>query len=62
MKPVKTYSTQVEADLARIKLGAAGVPAVVVGVGVDMRGGMGGVQLLVSDDLIDKALLILADD
>jgi hypothetical protein len=62
VKPVKTYSTQVEADLARIKLGAAGVPAVVVGVGVDMRGGMGGVQLLVPDDLVDKALLLLADD
>ena len=62
MKPVKTYSTRVEADLARIKLEAAGVPAVVVGVGVDMRGGMGGVQLLVSDDLIDEALVILAAD
>jgi hypothetical protein len=62
VKPVKTYSTQLEADLARIKLGAAGVPAVVVGVGVDMRGGMGGVQLLVPDDLVDKALLLLADD
>ena len=62
MKAVKTYSTRVEADLARIKLEAAGVPSLVVGVGVDMRGGMGGVQLLVSDDLIDEALLILAAD
>jgi len=60
--PVKTFSTRVEADLARIKPDAAGVPSVVVGVGVDMRGGMGGVQLLVSDEHIDEALLILADD
>ena len=62
MTPVKTYPTPFEADLARIKLDAAGVPSVVVGVGVGMKGGMGGVQLLVSDDLIDEALLILADD
>jgi hypothetical protein len=62
VKPVKTYSTQLEADLARIKLDGAGVRAVVVGVGVDMRGGMGGVQLLVPDDQIDAALRILADD
>jgi hypothetical protein len=48
--------------LARIKLDGAGVRALVVGVGVDMRGGMGGVQLLVPDDQIDAALRILADD
>jgi hypothetical protein len=62
MTPLKTYPTQVEADLARIKLDAAGVPSLVVGVDVGMKGGMGGVQLLVSDDLIDEALRILADD
>jgi hypothetical protein len=59
---VKTYPTRVDADLARIKLDAAGVPSIVVGVAVGMHGGMGGVQLLVSDDLADEALLILADD
>jgi hypothetical protein len=62
VKPVKTYPTPVEADLARIALDAAGVPAVVVGVSVGMHGGMGGVQLLVPDDRVDEALLILAND
>ena len=50
MKAIKTYPTRVEADLAKIALDAAGVPAVVVGVGVGMEGGMAGVQLLVPDD------------
>ena len=49
MKAIKTYPSQVEADLARIALDAAGVPSVVVGIGVGMEGGMGGVQLLVPD-------------
>jgi hypothetical protein len=60
--PVKTYPTRVDADLARIKLDAAGVPSVVVGVAIGMHGGMGGVQLLVAEDLLPEALLILADD
>jgi hypothetical protein len=60
--PVKTYPTRVDADLARIKLDAAGVPSVVVGVAVGMHGGMGGVQLLVAEDRLPEALLILADD
>src|SRR5512145_2847227 len=34
MKAIKTYSTRIDADLARIELDAAGVPAVVVGVGL----------------------------
>lgn len=41
MKTIKTYSSRVEADLARIALDAAGVPSVVVGVGVGMEGGTG---------------------
>lgn len=60
--PVKTYPTEIEADLARIKLDAAGVPSLVVGVGIGMKGGMGGVQLLVADELVEEAALILADD
>jgi hypothetical protein len=61
MKTIKTYSTQVEADLARIALDAAGVPSVVVGVGANMEGGAGGVQLLVEDDRVEAALKVLAD-
>src|SRR5216684_3120212 len=61
MKTIKTYSTRVEADVARIALDAAGVPSVVVGVGVGMEGGTGGVQLLVEDDRVERALKVLGD-
>jgi phage-related minor tail protein len=61
MKTIKTYATRVEADLARIALDAAGVPAVVVGVGTGMEGGMAGVQLLVPEDRVEEALTILGD-
>jgi phage baseplate assembly protein gpV len=59
MKIIKTYSTTVEADIARIELEAADVPSVVVGTGVTMEGGMGGVQLLVPDDHVEAALKVL---
>jgi hypothetical protein len=61
MKAIKTYPTRVEADLARIALEAAGVPSVVVGVGVGMEGGMAGVQLLVPDECVEVALTVLED-
>jgi len=61
MKAIKTYSTRVDADLARIALDAAGIPSVVVGVGVGMVGGTGGVQLLVEDDRVDQALKELGE-
>jgi len=60
MKAIKHYPTRVEADLARIALEAAGVPAVVVGIGVGMEGGIDGVQLLVPEDRIEDALAVLA--
>jgi len=61
MNTIKTYSTRVEADVARIALDAAGIPSVVVGVGVGMEGGTGGVQLLVQDDRVEAALKVLGD-
>jgi hypothetical protein len=59
MRAVKTYSTRLDADVARIALEAAGVPSVVVGTGVDLEGGAAGVQLLVPDELVDTALKAL---
>ena len=47
MKIIRSYSMQFEADLARIALEGADIPAVVLGVGMGMEGGIGGVQLLV---------------
>jgi putative signal transducing protein len=59
MKAIKTYSTRVDADLAKITLDASGVPSVVVGVGLAMEGGAGGVQLLVPEEYVDAALKVL---
>lgn len=61
MKAIKSYPTRVEADLARMALDVAGVPSVVVGIGVGMEGGMEGVQLLVPEDQIEAALVVLDD-
>lgn len=61
MKTVKTYSTSIEADVARIALDAAGVRSVVVGVAAGMEGGTGGVQLLVEDDHVERALKVLGE-
>jgi Putative prokaryotic signal transducing protein len=59
MKSVRSYSMQFEADLARIALEGANIPAVVVGVGMGMEGGIAGVQLLVPEDRIEAALKVL---
>jgi hypothetical protein len=61
MKVIKTYPTSIEADLARIALEGAGIPSVVVGIGVGMEGGDAGVQLLVPDDRVETALTELGD-
>jgi hypothetical protein len=59
MKTVKTYSTRVDAEVARIALAGAGVASVVVGLGTDLEGGSAGVQLLVADENVDAALKVL---
>lgn len=61
MKIIRSYSMQFEADLARIALEGADIPAVVVGVGMGMEGGIGGVQLLVPEDRIEAALKVLKE-
>ena len=60
MTPIKTYATRLDADLARIRLDAAGIPATIVGVGVGMEGGAD-VRLLVPDERIEEALEVLRD-
>jgi hypothetical protein len=59
MKTVKTYSTRVDAEVAKITLAGAGVAAVVVGIGTDLEGGSSGVQLLVEDENVEAALRVL---
>ncbi len=61
MKAIKYYPTTVEADIARIELDAAEIPAIVVGTGVTMEGGLAGVQLLVPDDQVEAALKVLGN-
>jgi hypothetical protein len=61
MKAIKTYSTRIEAEVASIRLDAAGIRSVVVGVGTGMEGGTGGVQLLLEDDGAEPALKVLRD-
>jgi phage-related minor tail protein len=61
VKTVKTFSTELEANLAKIALEAAGVPSVVVGIGVAMEGGAAGVQVLVPEHSVEAALRVLDD-
>jgi Putative prokaryotic signal transducing protein len=61
MISIKSYPTRVEADLARIALEAADIPAVVIGIGLGMEGGAAGVQLLIPDDRVEAALKVLGD-
>jgi hypothetical protein len=60
MKVIKTYSTRLEADLAKIALAAEDIPAVVVGVGSEFEGGSSGVQLLVPEESVEAAQKQLA--
>jgi hypothetical protein len=59
VKTVKTFSTELEANVAKIELDAAGVPSVIVGIGVAMEGGAAGVQVLVPDHALEAALEVL---
>lgn len=61
LQTIKTYSTRVDADLARMTLDAAGVPSQVIGVGTDFEGGAGGVRLVVADEHVEEARRVLED-
>ena len=58
---IGTFQTRLDADLARIALEAADIPAVVIGVGVGMEGGALRVRLLVPDDRVEEARKVLHD-
>jgi Putative prokaryotic signal transducing protein len=60
MKVIKTYSTRLDAEVAKIALAAEDIPAVVVGVGSELEGGSAGVQLLVSEESLEAARKVLA--
>ena len=62
MTTVGTYSSRLEADLAKLALDGAGIPSVVIGIGVGMEGGAAGVQLLVPSERLDEALKLLAGE
>ncbi|TBR39386.1 MULTISPECIES: hypothetical protein [Dyella] len=59
MKVIRTYATRLAAEVARLALDGAGIPALVVGVDIGMEGGGAGVQLLVPEALADDARLLL---
>jgi hypothetical protein len=56
---IRTYPTRLAAELARLPLEGAGVPAAVVGIEVGMEGGATGVQLLVPKAFTEAALALL---
>ena len=59
------FATRVEADLARLALGAADIDAVILAAEANSFFGGGGliwVQLMVLDDDLDDARAILAED
>jgi len=62
VKIVSTYPTRLEADLAKLALDGAGIPSVVIGIGIGMEGGAAGVQLLVPSDRVEEALKLLASE
>jgi hypothetical protein len=57
MKQIRAYLLESEANLARIALEGVDIPAVVVGVGIGVKGG----ALLVPEDRVDAALKVLED-
>jgi hypothetical protein len=61
MRAIRSYTTRLEAELARLQLEHAGIPSIVVGIDVGMEGGAAGVQLLAEDDRVEQALNVLGD-
>jgi enoyl-CoA hydratase/carnithine racemase len=59
MKVIKNYATRIDAELAKLKLDAAGIFSTVVGVELFMEGGAAGVQLLVPDEFVEAAVRAL---
>ncbi len=61
MIAIRSFPTRLEADIARIALEGADIPAIVVGIGAGMEGGAAGVRLLVPEDRVAEALQVLEE-
>jgi hypothetical protein len=61
MSTIGSYPTHIEANLAKLRLDAAGIPSVVVGPGIALEAGIAGVQLMVPEDQAERAAAILRD-
>jgi hypothetical protein len=56
---IRTYPTRLEAELARLTLEGADIPAAVAGIDMSMEGGTAGVRLLVPEAFAQAALALL---
>jgi len=59
MQTIRTYPTRLAAELARISLEGAGIPAWIVGVDLGVEGGAAGVRLQVPEARVEAALALL---
>lgn len=59
MIAIRTYPTRLDAELARLALESADIPAAVAGIDMSMEGGSTGVRLLVPEAFAQAALALL---
>jgi hypothetical protein len=59
MNVIKTFSTMLQAELARVALTGEGIASQVVGVDIGLEGGFSGIKLLVEDGDREAALKVL---
>ena len=59
MIAIRTYPTRLDAELARLTLESADIPAAVAGIDMSMEGGGAGVRLLVPESFAQAALALL---
>ena len=59
MIAIRTYPTSLDAELARLLLEGADIPAAVTGIDLGMEGGATGVQVWVPEAFADAARTLL---